>query len=420
MKIAVLGSTGSIGLQTLDAVRTCLPDGKIDLLTAGTNMKVLASLVDEFRPKYVVVSSEEKKNELCNLLTREVSCRSQKIETKIFSGLATAPDGTQGKKLRNCFQSGAYYFPVIFVGEDGLLEAVSACDCDVVVNALVGRVGLLPTLAAIKAGKNVALANKESLVTAGNLVMGLAKEKGVNVIPIDSEHSAIMQCLQGENPECVEKIILTASGGPFRTWNKEKIAKATFRDALKHPNWDMGKKITIDSATMMNKGLELIEAMWLFGKTADEIEVVVHPQSVIHSLVQFVDGSVSAVLGLPDMRLPILYALTAPDRVKAPFPKTDFLKIKELSFSEVEHEKFPCLGLAIYAAKKGGCLPAVLNFVNEWAVERFLQGRVGFYYISDVVGRALEAAPDMKISSVEDVGFAEEFAKNFLRGEKIA
>ena len=385
MGIGILGATGSIGRQTVEVVRACLPDANIELLTAGANMGVLASLVEEFRPGCVVVSTEEKKSELCSLLTLEISC-----------------------------------IPEILIGEDGLSEAVAACDCDVVVNALVGRVGLLPTLAAIKTGKNVALANKETLVAAGGLVMGLAREKGVSVVPIDSEHSAIMQCLQGENPEHVEKIILTASGGPFRTWEKERIEKATFRDALRHPSWDMGKKITIDCATMMNKGLELIEAMWLFGKTADDIEILVHPQSIVHSMVRFVDGSVSAVMSLPDMRLPILYALTAPNRARAPFPKTDFTRVGELSFHEVDYEKFPCLGLAIYAAKKGGCLPAVLNYVNEWAVWMFLQGKAGFYYISDVVGRALEAAPGMQISTVDDVLAAEEFAKNFIRGEKIA
>ena len=381
LRVAVLGATGSIGKQTLDVVRNCLEGAKIVLLTAGSNMEALAPLVDEFKPKYVAVSTHEKRDELRGLVK-------------------TAPE--------------------FFMGEDGISEAVAVCGSDVIVNALVGRVGLLPTIAAINSGTNVALANKETLVTAGNLVMGLAREKGVRVFPIDSEHSAIMQCLQGENPENVEKIILTASGGPFRTWEKERIAKATFRDALKHPNWEMGKKITIDSATMMNKGLELIEAMWLFGKTAEDIEIVVHPQSIIHSMVRFIDGSVSAVMGLPDMRLPILYALTVPNRVWAPYPKTDFTRMGTLSFHDVDFDKFPCLGLAVHAAKKGGCLPAVLNYVNEWAVHKFLQGKAGFYYISDVVARAMDAAPYMQISTVDDVRAAEEFANNFLRGEKIA
>ena len=372
MKIAVLGATGSIGMQTLDVVRACLPEVKVDVLTAGTNVKALLPLIDEFMPSMVCIADEKQAGELKNV----------KCET---------------------------YF-----GKDGLDFVTANSKAGVVVNALVGKAGLSPTLAAINAGKDIALANKETLVTAGGLVMSLAKEKDVRITPIDSEHSAILQCLQGEKLTNVEKIILTASGGPFRTWDKEKIGKATAKDALKHPNWEMGSKITIDSATLMNKGLEFIEAMWLFDKNPHEIEIVIHPQSIIHSMVQFIDGSVTAVLGLPDMRLPILYALTGPERVKAPYPRTDFKRLKDLTFEEPNYHNFPCLNLAIEAAKKGGIHPAVLNYVNEWAVGEFLQGKMRFYDISNAISDVLVKTPDKQITSIDDVLWAEDFARGIL------
>ena len=375
-RIALLGATGSIGLQTLDVVRTCLKNVKVDVLTAGTNIKALIPLIDEFAPNMVCLADEKYADELKN-----VDCE-------------------------------------IFVGKDGLDFVAANSKADVVVNALVGKAGLFPTLAAINSGKDVALANKETLVTAGSLVMSLAKQKGVRITPIDSEHSAILQCLQGENLENVEKIILTASGGPFRTWSEEKIKGATVKDALKHPNWEMGSKITIDSATLMNKGLEFVEAMWLFDKTPDEIEIVIHPQSIVHSMVQFIDGSVSAVMGLPDMRLPILYALTCPDRVNAPYPRTDFRNLTNLTFEEPNYYNFPCLNLAINAARKGGIQPAVLNYVNEWAVGQFLQGKMGFYDISNAISDALANTPDREISSIDDVLWAENFAKRFCKNSR--
>ena len=371
MKIGVLGATGSIGMQTLDVVRTCLPDAKVDVLTAGSNIKALIPLIDEFMPDMVCISDEKQRDEL------------------------------------------VYIHCEVFVGKDGLDFVAANSSADVVVNALVGKVGLSPTLAAINAGKDIALANKETLVTAGHLVMSLAREKGVRITPIDSEHSAILQCLQGERLENVEKLILTASGGPFRTWSETQIREATAKEALKHPNWEMGKKITIDSATLMNKGLEFIEAMWLFDKKPDEIEVVIHPQSIIHSMVQFIDGSVTAVLGLPDMRLPILYALTGPDRVKAPYPRTSFRNLSSLTFEEPDYYKFPCLNLAINAAKAGGIHPAVLNYVNEWAVGQFLQGNMGFYDISNAISDALANTPNKEITSIDDVLWAEDFARQF-------
>ena len=370
-KLAVLGATGSIGKQTLDVMRTCLPDSKVEVLTAGKNVKALLPLIDEFKPSMVCIEHEQLSDELAGV-------RSE-----------------------------------IFTGKDGLDFVAANSRADVVVNALVGKAGLSPTLAAINAGKDIALANKETLVTAGNLVMSLANQKGVRITPIDSEHSAILQCLQGENPKNIEKIILTASGGPFRTWSKEKIRQATPKDALKHPNWDMGNKITIDSATLMNKGLEFIEAMWLFNVEPKDIEIVIHPQSIIHSMVQFVDGSINAVMGLPDMRLPILYALVGPGRLKTPYPRTDFTKLSDLSFEKPNLDIFPCLNLAINAAKTGGIHPAVLNYVNEWAVGQFLQGKIGFYDISDSVSRALAKTPNRQITSIEDVLWAENFAADF-------
>lgn len=358
MKIAVLGATGSIGLQTLDAVRCCLPDAKIVALSGFSNRDLLAKLADEFQPEFVWTPEQ---------------------------------------------------------GADALITCAAESGADVVVNALVGRAGLAPTLAAINAGKNIALANKETLVTAGELVMKLAREKNVRITPIDSEHSAIWQCLQGNDIELAEKIILTASGGPFRTWAREKIAAANASAALKHPNWDMGAKITIDSATLMNKGLEFIEAMHLFALPPEKIEILVHPQSIIHSMVQFCDGSVMAQLGLPDMRLPIMYALTGPRRVKNNFPRADFLTCGDLTFEPPNEKKFPCLTLAKHAAKTGGTLPAVMNWLNEWAVGEFLRGKIGFYDISGIIERAFGTYNVRKIESIDDIREAEAWAEEFTR-----
>ena len=376
MRIALLGATGSIGVQTLDVVRNTLPEAEIQVLTGFSNIKALASLVDEFKPK-----------------------------------MACVPDSKAASALKSLISAPCE----IFIGESGLEMCAAQSDADIVVNALVGRAGLAPTLAAINAGKDVALANKETLVTAGLLIMGLARKKGVRITPIDSEHSAIWQCLQGNEGNEIEKIILTASGGPFRTWEKEKIANAIAKDALRHPNWSMGPKITIDSATLMNKGLELIEAMWLFNQPAENIEVLIHPQSIIHSMVQYTDGSVMAQMGLPDMRLPILYALCAPKRIKTDFPRLDFLTCGSLTFEPPDMERFPCLALAMYAAKTGGTLPAVMNTLNEWAVGQFLQEKCGFYDISELISQAFGAYTVKPLNSIADVIAAEDWANEFIR-----
>jgi len=432
MKLAVLGATGSIGLQTLDVVRSCLPNAQVVALSGYSNMAALATLVEEFAPQVVWV-----------------------------------PDGAAASSLlERCKFSGE-----VLTGEDGLISCATETNADIVVNALVGRAGLAPTLAAISAGKDIALANKETLVSAGELVMGLAREKGVRVTPIDSEHSAIWQCIggaclglgasaegasacpaptsgssrrtslalyscvgnsptglasrvKGDAPagqgveKRVEKILLTASGGPFRGWERARISGAKAVDALKHPNWDMGAKITVDSATLMNKGLELIEAMHLFGQPPEAIEVLVHPQSIVHSMVQFCDGSVVAQMGLPDMRLPILYALSAPSRVKTEFPRLDFLKCGALTFEPPDVQKFPCLSLAIHAAKVGGTLPAVMNYINEWAVGEFLQDRISFYGISEIMDKAFGIYNVRSVTSLHDIREAEGWAQEFiLNGE---
>jgi len=371
MKVSILGSTGSIGTQTLDVVKNVLPEVEIVALTGHRNTSLLKEQVREFKPKVVCVPDESTAKELKGLSTEVV------------------------------------------IGEEGLEICAAETGAEVVVNALVGKVGLKPTVAAIKKGIDIALANKETLVTAGEYITGLAYKRDVSIKPIDSEHSAIWQCLSGNKEKDIERIILTASGGAFRTWGKEKIANAAATDALKHPNWDMGAKITIDSATLMNKGLEVIEAMWLFNQPLDKIQVLVHPQSIIHSMVQYHDGGVMAQLGLPDMRLPILYALSSPDRVKTDYPRLDFLKVGNLTFEAPDTGKFPCLELAYHAAKVGGTLPAVMNYVNEWAVGEYLKGKIKFYDISDLIAQAFGAYTVKPLSSVDDVLQAEEWALAF-------
>ena len=400
LNISLLGATGSIGTQTLDVVRTCLPTANVRVLTGFGNIPVLAGLVAEFRPDLVWV-----------------------------------PDGAAADSLLAELPGDARDVEIL-TGDDGLIICAVYGAADIVVNALVGKAGLAPTLAAIEAGKDVALANKESLVTAGGLIMGLARKKNVRISPIDSEHSAILQCLQGnvsrftacrqrlntglignDEPEanCVEKVILTASGGPFRTWERERIAKSTAADALLHPNWAMGPKITIDSATLMNKGLELIEAMWLFDQPMGAIEILVHPQSIIHSMVQYVDGSVMAQLGAPDMRVPILYALVGPSRAENNFQRLDFRTTPNLTFEEPDLERFPCLALAMHAAKVGGTLPAVMNAVNEWAVHEFLAGAIGFYDISALIAEAFGSYTVKEVTGKSDIVEAEAWAMEFVQ-----
>ncbi|MCB0483253.1 MAG: 1-deoxy-D-xylulose-5-phosphate reductoisomerase [Flavobacteriales bacterium] len=345
-KIAVLGSTGSIGVQTLDVIRAHPEKFSIELLTAGSNASLLIQQAKEFTPNAVVINDASKYEMLRDELWAE------------------------GIK--------------VYAGADAIADAVQMESIEVVLTAMVGYAGLLPTIKAIEAGKNIALANKETLVVAGELITRMAAENGVNIYPVDSEHSAIFQCLVGEFHNPIEKIILTASGGPFRGMNKTSLRKVTKQQALKHPNWDMGAKITIDSATLMNKGLEVIEAKWLFGLSAQQIDVIVHPQSIIHSLVQFKDGSMKAQMGLPDMKLPIQYALSYPHRLESDFPRFNFIDYPHLTFEQPDREAFPNLNLAFDALRMAGNAPCALNAANEVAVRAFLEDRIGFLEISDI------------------------------------
>jgi len=354
MKIVILGSTGSIGTQTLEAVRNL---GNIEVfgLTAYSNIDLLEQQIIEFKPKVAAVYDEAAALEL----SRRVGSACE-----------------------------------ILTGSNGIIAVASVganCVRPLVLNALVGSSGVLPTIAAIKAGSNIALANKETLVCAGEIIMSLAKAKGVSIIPVDSEHSAIFQCLQGNDGNRLNKIYLTASGGPFRGYSASQLEKVTVEGALRHPNWSMGHKVTIDSATMMNKGLEVIEAGWLFDASPDEIEVLVHPQSVVHSMVEFADGQVIAQLGPPDMRLPIQYALTYPNRVTNTFSRLDFTKSSTLTFEVPDFEAFPCLRLAYEAYKAGGMLPNVLNAANEVAVELFLAKKISFLDIARIIDGTISA-----------------------------
>lgn len=361
-KIAILGSTGSIGTQALEVVREHPDRFQVEVLTCGKNADLLIRQALEFKPNAVVIG--------------DVS-RLDTVKDVLF------PEGIK-----------------VYAGAEALEQVVAMDEVELVLTALVGFAGLRPTLAAIAAGKHIALANKETLVVAGELVTKAAREKGVNIYPVDSEHSAIFQCMAGEWHNPIEKIVLTASGGPFRGRSRDQLAQVTKAQALKHPNWDMGAKITIDSASLMNKGLEAIEAQWLFNLRKDQIEIVVHPQSIIHSMVQFHDGSMKAQMGLPDMKLPILYAMAYPDRVPTTWPRFDFAAYPSLTFEQPDLGTFRNLALALDAMGKGGNVPCVLNAANEVAVELFLQDRIGFLEMSDLVEHALntvpfQAAPDL-------------------------
>jgi len=353
-RIVILGSTGSIGTQTLDVVRSLPEELKVVGLAAGKNWRLLLEQIKEFRPLAATLATQEALYQL-----RAAKGYDDNIKTELAYGPA------------------------------GMINLAEMPEADMVVVALTGIEGIKPTIAALKAGKEVALANKETLVAAGEIVINLTAGKNNPLRPVDSEHSAIWQCLNTQSPSAIEKIILTASGGPFRNMSKEEMAAVTVEMALKHPNWSMGSKITIDSATMMNKGLEVIEAKWLFRLEYDQIEVVVHPQSIIHSAVEFIDGSVLAQLGLPDMRLPIQYALTYPQRLPGKFPKLDLTKIQHLTFEKPDLEKFPSLRLAFEAGRMGGTMPAVLNAANEVAVYAFLQNRMSFAKIPEVVEKVM-------------------------------
>jgi 1-deoxy-D-xylulose-5-phosphate reductoisomerase len=353
--ISILGSTGSIGTQALDVVRSNPGAFEIDCLTAQNNSELLIKQAKEFSPGTVVIGNEAKYAEVRDALAND---------------------------------------PVkVYAGEDAIAQMMEQESTEIVLTACVGYAGLRPTLAAIRAGKHIALANKETLVVAGELVTGLAREKGINIYPVDSEHSAIFQCLAGEWENKIEKIYLTASGGPFRGKSREELLNVLPSQALKHPNWDMGAKITIDSASLMNKGLEVIEARWLFNLKPEQIDVVVHPQSIVHSIVQMSDGSMKAQMGLPDMKLPIQYALTYPKRLQTDFPRFDFLNYPALTFEQPDRETFRNLDLAFEAMRMGGTAPCILNAANEVAVDAFLKEQIGFLAMSDLVAHCLAKIP---------------------------
>ena len=353
-RIAILGSTGSIGRQALDVISQHRDLFEVELLTANNSADLLISQAIEFCPNSVVICNEDKYKEVADAL--------QPHYIKVFAGMQSVCD------------------------------LVSSDSIDIVLTSMVGFSGLSSTIAAVKAGKTIALANKETLVAAGEIVMSLAAEHRVRILPVDSEHSAIFQCLMGSAGADIEKIHLTSSGGPFRTWNTEAIARATKAEALKHPNWSMGSKITIDSATMMNKGLEIIEAKWLFGIEGDRIDVVVHPESIIHSMVEYADGSVIAQMGHPDMREAIQFAFSFPQRLTLDNQKLNFAQLGSLSFFAPDYEKFPALKLAYEALAKGGNMTCIMNAANEAAVEAFLQDRIGFYHITDIVKECMDGA----------------------------
>jgi 1-deoxy-D-xylulose-5-phosphate reductoisomerase len=362
--LAILGSTGSIGTQALDVVRSHPDLFGVEVLTAQGNCDLLITQAIEFSPNAVVIGRE--------------SCYPRVAEA-----------------LKS--------YPVkVYTGANAIAQIVEMDSIDLVLTALVGYAGLKPTLNAIKAGKHVALANKETLVVAGGLVMAEARQNRVMILPVDSEHSAIFQCLAGEHPATVEKIFLTASGGPFHGKTREQLAGMTRKDALQHPNWKMGDKITIDSATMMNKGLEVIEAHWLFNLTPDQIDIIIHPQSVVHSMVQFIDGSIKAQMGLPDMKLPILYALTYPVRIASDLPRFNFTDYPRLTFHTPDPDKFRNLSLAYSAMRRGGNMPCILNAANEVAVGAFLEERIGFLGIPEVIGHCMEKMPFIPVPAYDD------------------
>ncbi|MFP4089458.1 MAG: 1-deoxy-D-xylulose-5-phosphate reductoisomerase [Cyclobacteriaceae bacterium] len=362
--LAILGSTGSIGTQALQIVEAHPEKFVVEVLTAHGNVDLLAEQAIRFQPNAVVIVDESKYRQL-----------RQSLEDHPIK---------------------------VYAGSKALADVVEMESIDLVLTATVGYAGLLPTINAIKAGKHIALANKETLVVAGEIITGLAREKGVNIYPVDSEHSAIFQCLVGEFHNPVEKIILTASGGPFRGMNRQQLEKVTKLQALKHPNWDMGAKVTIDSASLMNKGLEVIEAKWLFALRPEQIEVVVHPQSIIHSLVQFKDSSIKAQLGLPDMRVPIQFALSYPERLSADFPRFNFMDFPSLTFEKPDLESFQNLALAYRAMEKAGNMPCILNAANEVAVAEFLKENIGFLNMSDIVAQCMEELPYIARPTYED------------------
>ena len=377
-KIGILGSTGSIGTQTLEIVRSN-PDLQVVALAAGSNVSLMEQQVREFHPLLAVMGSEE--------ASADLKSRIADTGTKVLAGM------------------------------EGMLELAVLPQMEVLVTAIVGMIGIRPTIAAIKAGKTIALANKETLVTAGHIIMPLAKEKGVSILPVDSEHSAIFQSMHGENRERVSKILLTASGGPFRGKKTEELQDITVEDALKHPNWSMGRKITVDSATLVNKGLEVMEAKWLFNVEPEQIQVVVHPQSIIHSMVEYVDGGIMAQLGMPDMKLPIQYALFYPDRRPMDGKRVDFFALKSISFEEPDIKTFRGLQLAYDAIAAGGSMPTVFNAANEKAVGLFLDKKIRFLAIYDLIQGAMEQHKVISNPTVDEILEAEAQAHAYISGK---
>ena len=380
-QIAILGSTGSIGRQALQVIAANPDQYQVYALTANNSIDLLIQQALQFKPDAVAIANP-------------VHYR------KLADALADLPIK-------------------VYAGADAISQLVTAGPIDIVLASMVGFAGLCPTIEAIKAGKTIALANKETMVVAGELITGLALKYHTPILPVDSEHSAIFQCLHGELDNPVEKILLTASGGPFRKLSREQLASVTKEQALKHPNWDMGAKITIDSATMMNKGFEVIEAKWLFGMPYDRIQVVVHPQSIIHSMVQFADGAIKAQLGAPDMRLPIQYAFSYPARLKSDFPRVDFTTLSRLDFEQPDTHRFPNLALAYRAIGEGGNMPCILNAANEVCVRAFLEDRVGFLEMSEIIQRTMETVPYRSESTLDEYietdAAARETAKSFIK-----
>ncbi len=374
-KIAILGSTGSIGTQTLEVVENN-QDIQVTALAAGSNIRLLEQQIRRFRPALACVWEEKK--------ALELKAAVKDLDVSIVSGM------------------------------EGLMEAAVEPSASIVVTAIVGMIGIRPTIAAMRAGKDIALANKETLVTAGHIIMPLAKEMGVRILPVDSEHSAIFQCLNGEDKKAVHKILLTASGGPFRGFTKERLAEVQLEDALKHPNWAMGQKITIDSSTMVNKGLEVMEARWLFGVEMDQVQVVVQPQSVIHSMVEFEDGAVMAQLGTPDMKLPIQYALYYPERRFLPGQRLDFAKLGSITFENPDMEVFRGLSLAYEAGRQGGSVPTVYNAANEYAVGRFLRKEISYLTIIDMIEGAMAHHKKVDCPDVEQILAAEQETYDYI------
>ncbi|OIP00225.1 MAG: 1-deoxy-D-xylulose-5-phosphate reductoisomerase [Bacteroidetes bacterium CG2_30_32_10] len=375
--IAILGSTGSIGTQAIEVIQQHPERFETEVLTAQNNADLLISQAIQLKPNAVVIGNEQYYD---------------KVKNALFS---------LGIK--------------VYAGEESLSQIVEMDTIDMVLTAMVGYAGLKPTIKAIEAGKQIALANKETLVVAGDLITKLAQEKGVSIYPVDSEHSAIFQCLAGEYIKSIEKIYLTASGGPFRGKDREFLSKVKKEQALKHPNWKMGCKVTIDSASLMNKGLEVIEAKWLFGVEVDKIEVVVHPQSIVHSLVQFIDGSIKAQMGLPDMKLPIQYALSYPERLKSDFPRFNFLDYPHLTFEKPDIENFRNLALAYQALKAGGNMACILNAANEIVVSAFLKDKIGFLEMSDIIEMCMQKISFIKQPTYEDFVITDKETRTFAK-----